>query len=118
MLGTSVGAGIAWWQSGQRGSQRTSARAMASRMVVKESAKWRSGRERVRTSGTSPSGRGGKMPHSLSDDEGVAAECDRDVMMPAGETASLEVVESQLAFHFLVDALGTDVSHAPVDVEG
>ena len=55
---------------------------------------------------TLPSGRGGEMPHALSDDEGVAAEGDRDVMVPAREAASLEVVEAQLALHLLVDALG------------
>jgi len=69
-------AGIARMQSGQRGSQHASARAMARRTVWKESAKWRSGRKRVRTKGTSPSGRGGEVPHTLRNDEGVAAEGD------------------------------------------
>src|SRR5579863_74042 len=79
---------------------------MASRMVEKESAKCRSGRERDRTRGTLPSSRGGEMPQALSEDEGVAAEGDRDVMIPAWEGASLEVVEPELALHLGVDVLG------------
>jgi hypothetical protein len=94
------------WQTGQRGNQRTRTRAMASRRVANESAKWRSGRERDRTTATSPSGLGGKMPHALSDDEGVAAEGDRHVVMPAGEGTTFEVIEPQLTLLFFVDALG------------
>ncbi len=61
------------WQAGQRGSQRAMARAIASRMVAKLSAKWRSGRERLRVVFQRPSGRGGKMPHTFGNDERVAA---------------------------------------------
>ena len=49
---------------------------------MKESAKWRSGRARERTVGTRPGGRGGKSAEALGDDEGVATEHDRDVVMP------------------------------------
>ena len=58
---------------GHRGNQWASTRAMASRAVEKESAKWRSGRAFERTSSTGPSGRGGEMPHAFRDDERVAA---------------------------------------------
>src|SRR5262249_23197064 len=98
MWGLSGGCSVRM-QSGHRGSQSVSARAMARRIVMKESAKCRSGRERVRVSATSPSGLGGEMPHTLRDDEGVAAECDRDVVMPARKRSSLEVVEAELALH-------------------
>ncbi len=56
---------------------------MASLKVMKESAKWRSGREAERVVSHRPSGRGGETPHTFGDDERVAAESDRDVMMPA-----------------------------------
>src|SRR5215470_2204372 len=79
---------------------------MASRMVANESAKCRSGRELVRISSTVPSGRGGETPHTLRDDEGVAANGDGNVVMPAGEASPLEVVEPELALHLFVDALG------------
>jgi hypothetical protein len=45
------------WQEGQRGSQWLIWRAMARRIVMKESSKWRSGRARERTVGFRPSGR-------------------------------------------------------------
>ena len=45
------------------------------------------------------------MPHTLRDDEGVAADRDGNVVMPTGETSPLEVVEPELALHLLVDAL-------------
>src|SRR5258707_1473934 len=81
------------WQRGQRGSDRESARAMARRNVVNESAKCRSGREGERTCSTRASGRGGKSADSLGDDERVATQHDGDVVMPAHEAASLEVIE-------------------------
>src|SRR5271170_8093234 len=80
---------------------------MARRIVVKESAKWRSGREDDLSTRTFPSLRGGEVPQTLSDDEGVAAKDDRDVMMPAAEAPSFEVVEAQLALHLLVGGLCT-----------
>ena len=46
------------------------------------------------------------MPHTLRDHEGVAANGDGNVVMPAEETSSLEVVEPELALHLLVDPLG------------
>jgi hypothetical protein len=54
------------WQAGQRGSQRAMARAIASRMVANLSAKWRSGRERLRVVVQRPSGRGGAPPYEVS----------------------------------------------------
>src|SRR4029077_2978900 len=56
--------------------------------------------------GTSPSGLGGKMPHTLRDNEGVAADGDRDVMMPTGIGSTFKVIETQFAFHVLVHSLG------------
>src|ERR1019366_9341538 len=53
-----------------------------------------------------PSSRGGKTPHALRNEEGVAAEDDQDVVMPARERAALEVVQAQLSLEFLVGALG------------
>ena len=46
------------------------------------------------------------MPHTLGDNEGVAADGDGDVMMPAREASPLEVVEAKLPLHLLVDLLG------------
>ena len=46
------------------------------------------------------------MPHAFGHDERVAAENDRDVVMPAWKGTSLEVVETKLALEFLVGALG------------
>src|SRR5271156_5990157 len=76
-------------------------------MVGKEAAKGRSGREDDLSTRTFPSLRGGEVPQTLSDDEGVAAEDDRDVMMPASEAPSFEVVEPQLALHLFVSGLRT-----------
>jgi len=73
---------------------------------MNESAKWRSGLDLVRTSLTSPSGRGGKSEDPLGGDEGVAAQRYRDVVVPAREAASFEVVEAQLALEVFVGALG------------
>src|SRR5271170_7824185 len=91
---------------------------MASRAVMNESWKWRSGRERERVGLRSPSGRGGKAPHSFGNDERVAAECDGDVVVPAREAAPLEVIEAQLALEILVQSLGAvpgfDDAHEPL----
>ena len=67
---------------------------MASRMVTNESAKCRSGREAVRISNILASGRGGKSAGSLRDNESVAADDHRYVMVPALVRAPLEVVEA------------------------
>src|SRR5579859_939061 len=77
---------------------------MASRVVMNESAKWRSGRDRDRTVSTGPDGRGGKSADALGDDEIVAAHDDRDVMVPARVGATLEVIEAELTFEVLVHA--------------
>ena len=81
-------------------------RAIARRIVAKESSKCRSGRALDRTRGTNPSRRGGKRPHTFADDERVAAEDDRDVMIPARKGATFVVVEPELAFELLVGAFG------------
>src|SRR5579871_948173 len=94
------------WQKGQRGSQRARTRAIASRAVANESAKCRSGRDFDRTVWIVPSRRGGKSSNALGHDEGVAAEDDRDVVMPSDEGATLVVIEAELALELLVDALG------------
>ncbi len=60
---------------------------MARRIVMNESTKWRSGREAERTGFTLPFGRGGGMPQPFGEHERVAAQDDRDVMVPAGERA-------------------------------
>src|SRR2546421_12379974 len=73
---------------------------------MKESGKWRSGRERLRVGSSLPSVRGGKTPHAFSDNEREAAEHDGDVVVPAGEAPPFVVVESELAFQVFVDALG------------
>ena len=46
------------------------------------------------------------MPHSFRNEERVAAEYDRDVVMPARERAALEVVQAQVSLELLVGALG------------
>jgi hypothetical protein len=51
------------------------------------------------------------MPHTFGDDERVAAQDDRDVVMPAGKAAAFEVVEAELAFQVLVDALCAPALH-------
>ena len=61
-----------WWQKGQRGSHPASTCAIARRAVMNESAKWRSGRARLRTVGIFFSGRGGKSADALGDHEGEA----------------------------------------------
>src|SRR5262249_54988292 len=82
------------------------ARAIAMRTVMKESAKWRSGRRGERVVPTRPSGREGKMAKLLGDDECVATEREGDVMVPPAPASAFEVVEPQLALHVLVHALG------------
>src|SRR5438477_13004997 len=76
------------------------------RAVMKESGKWRSGREAVRTGRTKPSGRGGKTPHAFAQNECVAAQDTRHVMVPARVTASFIVVEAKLAFEVFVQSFG------------
>ena len=51
--------------------------------VMKESGKWRSGRERVRTGFHFFSGRGGKSVGVFSDNEGVTEEDGGNVLVPA-----------------------------------
>src|SRR4051812_47396743 len=80
---------------------------------MKESAKWRSGRDADRVGTSFPSGRGGKTPHPFRNDERVAAQDDGDVVMPAREGAALEVVQSELALELFVRALG-----APAFLDG
>ena len=69
---------------------------------MKESAKCRSGRDGERVTVTRPSGRGGKMPHTLGNEERVAAQDDRDVMVPPGVRAAFEVIEAELALELFV----------------
>src|SRR5256885_13169432 len=90
------------------------ARAIARRMVAKLSAKWRSGRERLRVDFQRPSGRGGKMPHTFGNDERVAAQNDRDVMVPARKPPAFVVIESEFVLEILVRALDAPaLHHAP-----
>jgi hypothetical protein len=72
---------------------------------MKESAKWRSGRDLERLVTILPSSRGGKSAAPLRDDERVAAEDDGDVMVPTHEGPSLEVVEPELSFELLIHPL-------------
>src|ERR1041384_8869217 len=51
------------------------------------------------------------MPRTFGDDERVAAENDRDVMMPTGEPSALIVIEAELALEILVDTLGAPPLH-------
>ena len=78
---------------------------MARRAVMKESAKWRSGRDVDRVVRICAFGRGGKSAGAFSDHEGITAEDDGDVVVPADEGAALEVIEPQLALELLVSAL-------------
>src|SRR5262249_11326694 len=61
------------WHVGQRGSHRARYTAIAIRIVMNESTKWRSGREADLFGLIRPSRRGGKVPHAFSNDERVAA---------------------------------------------
>ena len=74
---------------------------------MRESWKWRSGRERERVGVRRPLSGGGKTPSTLGDEESVASESYRDVVMPALVATALEVVEAEFAFEVLIDALGT-----------
>lgn len=80
---------------------------MASRAVMNESAKCRSGRDGERTVATRPCGRGGKSADAFCDHEGVPTQDDRNVMMPAWERATFKVIEAELALEILVHSLGT-----------
>jgi len=90
-------------------------RAMDRRAVMKLSAKCRSGREWLRVVSHRPSGRGGKTLHTFSDDERVAAEGNGDVVVPALEASSLEVVEAQLALQVFIDTLSAPALHDQPD---
>src|SRR6185436_2457783 len=80
---------------------------MARRRVGKESGKWRSGRERERVGLMRPTGRGGKTPPAFGDDECVAAKHDRYVVVPAAESSTLVMVQTQLPLALLVYLLGS-----------
>src|SRR6266568_9341656 len=62
-----------------------------------------------------PSGRGGRTPHAFSDDERVAAEGDGDVVVPAREASSFEVVEPELALQIFVNTLSAPSLHDEPD---
>src|SRR5512147_1277095 len=83
---------------------------MARRSVEKEDGKWRSGREGERLGWAGPldwEARWKAVAGPLGHDEGVAAQHDGNVMMPALKASAFEVVEPQLPFHFLVRFLGS-----------
>jgi len=61
---------------------------------MKESAKWRGGRDADRVGRSLPSGRGGEMLHAFGDHEREAAEHDGHMMMPADERPALKMVQS------------------------
>src|SRR6266496_3691176 len=90
-------------------------RAMDRRAVMKLSAKCRSGREQLRVVAQRPSGRGGETLHAFSDDERVAAEGDGDVVVPAREASSFEVVEPELALQIFIDTLSAPSLHDEPD---
>lgn len=71
---------------------------------MNESRKWRSGRAGERVGLILPSWRGGKTPHTLTDDERIAAKHYGDVMVPSGEGPPLEVVEAKLALELFISA--------------
>ncbi len=91
---------------GHRGSQVAITRAMASRAEMKLSWKWRSGREELRVGVSRPSGRGGETPHPFSNDERVAAQGDRDVMVPAREAAAFVVVQPEFTLEPTLFVIG------------
>src|SRR6266542_3017477 len=90
-------------------------RAMDRRAVMKLSAKCRSGREQLRVVAQRPSGRGGKTLHAFGDDERGAAEGDGDVVVPAREASTFEVVEPELALQIFVDTLSAPSLHDESD---
>lgn len=51
------------------------------------------------------------MPHTFSDDERVAAKDDGDVVVPAGESSALIVIETELTLEVLVNAFGAPALH-------
>jgi hypothetical protein len=55
------------------------------------------------------------MPHAFGNDERIAAEYDRDMMVPAWETASLEVVEPEFPLQILVGTLRSPSLHHRVN---
>src|SRR3989442_7870429 len=73
---------------------------------MKESSKWRSGRDVDRVVSICAFGRGRKSADAFSDHEGVTAEDDRDVVVPALKRAAFEVVEPELALEIFVHSLG------------
>src|SRR5580693_6719840 len=48
----------------------------------------------------------GEMPQAFAEDEGIAAEDDGDVVMPAAEGRAFVVIQSKLALEILIHALG------------
>src|SRR5678815_4013560 len=78
---------------------------------MKLSWKCRSGRDRERVVFQRPSGRGGKTPHTFSDDERVAAKYDGDVVVPSLKSAAFIVVEAEPALQILVGAFGSPALH-------
>lgn len=53
------------------------------------------------------------MPHTFGNDERVAAQDDRDVMVPAGKPPAFVVVEPQLVFEILIGAFDALALHHP-----
>ena len=51
------------------------------------------------------------MPRTFGDDERVAAEDNRDVMMPTWEPSALVVIEAEFTLEVLVDALCAPALH-------
>src|SRR5579884_1064062 len=82
-----------------------SARAIAMRMVMKESEKCRSGRRRDRLVPTRPSGREGKKAKLLGDDERIADKHQRHMVVPPAPASTLEMIEAKLSLCILVEPL-------------
>ena len=74
---------------------------------MKESGKWRSGREGLRTSWTGFSSRGGKSGGAFGNDESKTRKGNGHVMVPTAKASPFEVVETQLALEVLVCTLGS-----------
>ena len=74
---------------------------------MNESAKWRSGRPRLRTVSICFSGRGGKSPDAVGDDEGEADQRNGDVVVPSTEATPLEMIEAKLALEVFVHPLSS-----------
>jgi hypothetical protein len=90
-------------------------RATAKRTVMKLSVKWRSGRVMERVGVQRPGGRGGKMPHTFGDDERIAAQDNRDVVMPTGKASAFEVIEAELALEVFVGTFSSPALHDDFD---